>query len=136
MFHTPQVTAGRFEEIVQWAYFSQGFMAAFLGAVAVWGGLWSFRKERFDVVKQGAIAGTVCIWALWVPWLLALAALVMVHKAREEYYPFYDPARDAPPWSRPPARPLEGVEEAEESEEEGPGEELMDVEGALGEPVG
>jgi hypothetical protein len=118
MFHSPQVSAGRFEDLVRWAYFSQGFIAAFLGAVAVWGGLWSFRKERFHRVKAGAIAGTVCIWALWIPWLVALLALLIIQRAREEYYPFYDPARDAPSWAKPPPRPVAEEEEVPEEETE------------------
>ena len=31
MLHSPQVSAERFEDLVRWAYFSQGFIAAFLG---------------------------------------------------------------------------------------------------------
>ena len=90
-----------------------GLAAALLGLLAIRGGLWSFRKERFSVVKVGAISATICIWAWWIPWLFGLAALVIVHKARDEYYPFSDPRWDAPDWARPPS---DGEEETTEEE--------------------
>jgi hypothetical protein len=95
---------GAWADVVEWAAFSAGFSAAVLGAFAVRGGLWSFRKERYDRVKWGAVCATICVWALWVPWVVGFAALLIVHAARDEYYPNYDPARDAPEWARPPRR--------------------------------
>jgi hypothetical protein len=121
MVQTPNVASGTWSQLTKWGYFSLGFTALFLGLLAIRGGLWSFRKERFSVVKVGAIAATVCVWALWVPWLFGLLALLIITRAREEYYPFYDPSWDAPSWIRPPH--LEGEEEPEGDEEEEASEE-------------
>jgi hypothetical protein len=110
MVHAHEASAGLYTDIARWAAFSAGFSASVLGAFAVRGGMWSFRKERYDIVKWGAICGTICMWALWVPWAFGLLALLVVHRARDEYYPYYDPARDAPEWARPPPRPAGGLE--------------------------
>jgi len=110
MVHAHEARAGLYTDVARWAAFSAGFSALVLGAFAVRGGMWSFRKERYDVVKWGAICGTICMWALWVPWAFGLVALLAVHRARDEYYPYYDPARDAPEWARPPPRPAGGLE--------------------------
>ena len=109
MTQTGEVGTGSWAPFFRWGHFSFAFIAVLLGLLAVRGGLWSFRKERFDVVKVGAIAATVCVWALWVPWLFGLLALLIVHRAREEYYPFYDPRWDAPSGTSPP--PDAAVEE-------------------------
>ena len=113
MVHAHEARAGLYTDVARWAAFSAGFCALALGAFAVRGGMWSFRKERYDTVKWGAICGTICMWAMWVPWAFGLAALLVVHRARDEYYPNYDPARDAPEWARPPPRPAEGLEAVE-----------------------
>jgi len=113
MVQSPNAAVGIWSPLVKWGAFSMGLTAALLGLLAIRGGLWSFRKERFSVVKVGAIAATLCIWAWWIPWLFGLAALVIVHKARDEYYPFYDPRWDAPDWARPPP---DGEEETTEEE--------------------
>jgi len=118
MVHAHEASAGLYTDIARWAAFSAGFSALVLGAFAVRGGMWSFRKERYDIVKWGAICGTICMWALWVPWAFGLAALLVVHKARDEYYPYYDPARDAPEWARPPPRPVEALESVGEADRE------------------
>ena len=118
MVHAHEASAGLYTDVARWAAFSAGFSALVLGASAVRGGMWSFRKERYDVVKWGAICGTICMWALWVPWVFGLAALLTVHRARDEYYPNYDPARDAPDWACPPPRPAEGLEPVEVAEGE------------------
>ncbi len=102
MTQTGEVGTGSWAPFFRWGHFSFAFIAVLLGLLAVRGGLWSFRKERFDVVKVGAIASTVCVWALWVPWLFGLLALLIVHRARKEYYPFYDPRWDAPSGIAPP----------------------------------
>jgi len=112
---------GQWDILPKWSMFVMGFIAVLLGLLAIRGGLWSFRKERFDVVKVGAIAATACVWALWVPWLFGALALLIVHKAKVEDYPYYDPRWDAPGWARPPpgedggdvaeAVPGEGTEE-------------------------
>jgi len=112
MWDSPHAAAGPWAPLARWGAFSMGFAAAFLGLLAMRGGLWSFRKERFSVVRVGAIAATVCIWAWWVPWLFGLAALVIIQRAQDEYYPHYDPRWDSPDWARPP----------EVEEEEGAGE--------------
>jgi len=121
MLHSPEVTSGPWAPIVQWGAFSLGFTAAFLGLLAVRGGLWSFRKERFSVVKAGAIAATVCVWAWWIPWLFGLAALILVTRAREEYYPFYNPRWDSPEWVRPPPGSEDEVEGDQGEVESGEG---------------
>ncbi len=113
MVQSPNAAVGIWSPLVKWGAFSMGLTAALLGLLAIRGGLWSFRKERFSVVKVGAIAATLCIWAWWIPWLFGLAALVIVHKARDEYYPFYDPRWDSPDWARPPP---DGEEETTEEE--------------------
>lgn len=113
MVQSPNAAVGIWSPLVKWGAFSMGLAAALLGLLAIRGGLWSFRKERFSVVKVGAISATICIWAWWIPWLFGLAALVIVHKARDEYYPFYDPRWDAPDWARPPS---DGEEETTEEE--------------------
>ena len=118
MVHAHEASAGLYTDIARWAAFSAGFSALVLGAFALRGGMWSFRKERYDVVKWGAICGTICMWALWVPWVFGLAALLTVHRARDEYYPYYDPARDAPGWARPPPRPEEALESVGEADGE------------------
>jgi hypothetical protein len=118
MVHAHEARAGLYTDIARWAAFSAGFSALALGAFAVRGGMWSFRKERYDVVKWGAICGTICMWAMWVPWAFGLVALLVVHRARDEYYPNYDPARDAPEWARPPRRPAEAMETVEVAEGE------------------
>jgi hypothetical protein len=118
MVHAHEASAGLYTDIARWAAFSAGFSALVLGAFAVRGGMWSFRKERYDIVKWGAICGTICMWALWVPWAFGLLALLIIHRARDEYYPYYDPARDAPGWVRPPPRPAEGLETVEVAEGE------------------
>jgi hypothetical protein len=118
MVQSPDAGSGIWSPIVKWGAFSMGFTAAFLGLIASRGGLWSFRKERFSVVKVGAIAASLCVWAWWIPWLFGLAALVIVHKARDEYYPFYDPRWDAPEWAPPPLKGREEGEEGEEGEED------------------
>jgi len=104
MARAPGVGEGAWADVVEWAAFSAGFSAAVLGAFAVRGGLWSFRKERYDRVRWGAVCATICVWALWVPWVVGFAALLIVHRAKGEYYPHYDPARDAPVWAGPPKR--------------------------------
>ncbi len=113
MWNSPDTASGLWAPLILWGAFSMGFTAAFLGILAIRGGLWSFRKERFDVVKIGAISATVCIWAWWIPWLFGALALVIVHRARQEYYPFYDPAWDAPTWA--PTSP--STDEKEEGDE-------------------
>jgi hypothetical protein len=117
MLDSPHAASGPWATMVQWGTFSLGLMAAFLGLLAVRGGLWSFRKERFSVVKVGAIAASLAVWAWWIPWLFGLACLVIVTRTRDEYYPFYDPRWDAPEWARPP--PSEEGGEGEEGDEEG-----------------
>jgi hypothetical protein len=119
MVNSPEVASGPWATMVQWGAFSLGLTAAFLGLLAIRGGLWSFRKERFDVVKIGAIAASLAVWAWWIPWLFGLAALVIVTRARDEYYPFYDPRWDAPEWARPPPSDEDEDEEGEAEEEEG-----------------
>lgn len=119
MLGSPSLVTGPWSLQTGWAAFSMGLTASFLGLLAIRGGLWSFRKERFSVVKIGAIAATVCAWAWWVPWLFGLATLVIVTRARDEYYPFYDPRWDAPEWARPPP----SDEEEEGEDEEGGGDE-------------
>ncbi len=114
MWNSPDAASGLWAPLIRWGAFSMGFIAAFLGLLAIRGGLWSFRKERFDVVKIGAISATACVWAWWIPWLFGALALVIVHRARREYYPFYDPAWDAPSLAPPPMVD----EEAEEEEDE------------------
>jgi len=109
MARAPGAGEGAWADVVEWAAFSAGFSAAVLGAFAVRGGLWSFRKERYDRVKWGAVCATICVWALWVPWVVGFAALLIVHAARDEYYPNYDPARDAPEWARPPPGRAKGA---------------------------
>ncbi len=118
MWNSPDAASGLWAPLIKWGAFSMGFIAAFLGLLAIRGGLWSFRKERFDVVKIGAISATACVWAWWIPWLFGALALVIVHRARHEYYPFYDPSWDAPIWAPPPLVD----EEAEEGEEGDKGE--------------
>jgi hypothetical protein len=118
MVSVPSVGEGAWSQFPKLGTFALGFTAVFLGLVAIRGGFWSFRKERYGVVKVGAIAATVCVWALWIPWLFGLLALLIVTRARDEYYPFYDPRWDAPSWARPPPEPEE-EEEAEEEEEKG-----------------
>jgi hypothetical protein len=127
MVRSPTAASGPWAPMVQWGAFSLGLTAAFLGLLAVRGGLWSFRKERFAVVKVGAIAASLAVWAWWIPWLFGLAALVIVTRARDEYYPFYDPRWDAPEWARPP--PSEKGEEEEEGDggEEGDEEDAGDI---------
>ena len=117
MIGSPDVASGPWAPLTRWGAFSLGFSASFLGLLAIRGGLWSFRKERFDVVKIGAIAASVCIWAWWIPWAFGFAALLIVHKAKTEYYPYYDPRWDAPSWATPPPRPEGDEEEAEEDAE-------------------
>jgi len=118
MVQSPDAGSGIWSPIVKWGAFSMGFTAAFLGVLAIRGGLWSFRKERYSVVKVGAIAASLCVWAWWIPWLFGLTALVIIHKARDEYYPFYDPRWDAPEWAPPPSREDdEGSEEGTDGEE-------------------
>ncbi len=112
MWNSPDAASGVWSPLLKWGAFAMGFIAAFLGLLAIRGGLWSFRKERFDVVKIGAISASVCIWAWWIPWLFGVLALVIVLKARHEYYPYYDPAWDAPSWTQPPE-----VSEGDELEE-------------------
>jgi hypothetical protein len=121
MVQTPNVGSGTWSQMAKWGNFSLGISAVFLGILAVRGGLWSFRKERFDVVKVGAIAATLCVWALWIPWLFGLLALLIVHRSRDEYYPFYDPKWDSPAWAKPP--PGESDEEEKSEEEAEPDEE-------------
>jgi hypothetical protein len=104
MARAPWVGEGRWADAVEWASFAAGFSAAVLGAFALRGGMWSFRKERHDRVLWGAVCATICFWALWVPWVVGFIALLIVRAARDEYYPHYDPARDAPEWARPPRR--------------------------------
>lgn len=116
MARAPGAGEGAWADVVEWAAFSAGFSAAVLGAFAVRGGLWSFRKERYDRVKWGAVCATICVWALWVPWAVGFAALLIVHAARGEYYPNYDPARDAPEWARPPRREKEAGPEGAAAE--------------------
>jgi hypothetical protein len=120
MLRSPQAAEGAWATMVQWGAFSLGLTAALLGLLAIRGGLWSFRKERFSVVKVGAIAASLAVWAWWIPWLFGLACLVIVTRARDEYYPFYDPRWDSPEWARPPPYADEG--EGDEGEE-GEGEE-------------
>jgi hypothetical protein len=103
MWNSPDAGSGAWSLLLKWSAFAMGFIAASLGLLAIRGGLWSFRKERFDVVKIGAISATVCIWAWYVPWLFGALALVIVHRARHEYYPFYNPAWDEPSWTLPTA---------------------------------
>ncbi len=117
MWNSPDAASGLWAPLIRWGAFSMGFIAAFLGLLAIRGGLWSFRKERFDVVKIGAISATACVWAWWIPWLFGALALVIVHRARHEYYPFYDPAWDAPSWAPPPLVDEE-TEEGEEGDKE------------------
>ncbi len=117
MWNSPDAGSGIWSPLLKWGAFAMGFIAAFLGLLAIRGGLWSFRKERFDVVKIGAISASVCIWAWWIPWLFGVLALVIVLKARHEYYPNYNPAWDAPSWTQPPEA-SEG-DELEEVEDEG-----------------
>lgn len=112
MVHAGDAGEGAWADVVEWAAFAAGFSAAVLGVFAVRGGLWSFRKERYDRVKWGAVCATICMWALWVPWVVGFVALLIVHAARDEYYPNYDPARDAPEWARPPRRAGEAAVEA------------------------
>jgi hypothetical protein len=119
MTRTGEVGTGPWAPFFRWGHFSFSFTAVLLGLLAIRGGLWSFRKERFDVVKVGAIAATGCVWALWIPWVFGLLALLIIHKAREEYYPFYDPRWDAPEWARPPPG---HEEEGNDEEREGAGE--------------
>lgn len=129
MWDSPHAATGPWAPMVRWGAFSMGFAAAFLGLLAIRGGLWSFRKERFGVVKVGAIAATVCVWAWWVPWLFGLAALVIIQRAQDEYYPHYDPRWDSPEWARPPeVETEEGIEEVEAEEEGPPGEAEEEVE--------
>ncbi|UCC93776.1 MAG: hypothetical protein JSW25_03675, partial [Thermoplasmata archaeon] len=96
MVQSPDAAVGIWSPLVKWGAFSMGLTAAFLGLLAIRGGLWSFRKENFSVVKVGAIAASLCVWAWWVPWLFGIVALILVTRARDEYYPFYDPRWDAP----------------------------------------
>ena len=129
MWASPGFASGNWSPLLRVGAFSMGFIAAFLGLLAVRGGLWSFRKERFGIVKVGAIAATVCVWAWWVPWLLGALALLIVHRARSEYYPFYDPRWDAPSWAPPPPTAMEVPDErarAGEDGEEGPVDEGED----------
>jgi len=130
--HAHEASAGLYTDVARWAAFSAGFSALVLGAFAVRGGMWSFRKERYDFVKWGAICGTICMWALWVPWVFGLVALLVIHRARDEYYPYYDPARDAPVWARPPPRLAEGLEtvEVDEGEQADGGEPVKPVVGS------
>lgn len=126
MWSSPDAASGLWGPLIKWGAFSMGFIAAFLGLLAIRGGLWSFRKERFDVVKIGAISATACVWAWWIPWLFGALALVIVHRARHEYYPFYDPAWDAPSWVGPtlPAdEEPEDVDEGDGDSEEGEAQE-------------
>jgi hypothetical protein len=111
MVGSPNAATGPWSPLVRWGAFSMGLTAALLGLLAIRGGLWSFRKERFSVVKAGAIACSIAVWAWWIPWLFGLAALVMITRARDEYYPFYDPRWDAPAWVRPPPSDEEGPED-------------------------
>jgi hypothetical protein len=125
MVQSPDAATGPWAPMVQWGAFSLGLTAAFLGLLAVRGGLWSFRKERFSVVKVGAIAASLAVWAWWIPWLFGLAALVIVTRARDEYYPFYDPRWDAPEWARPPPSKDEDEEDDEEEEGEEDADEIL-----------
>ncbi len=127
MLGSPDAATGPWSLGVKWGAFSMGLTAALLGVLAIRGGLWSFRKERFSVVKIGAIAATVCVWAWWVPWLFGLAALLVATRARDEYYPFYDPRWDAPEWARPPPTADETTEDEDGvSEELEEGDELVE----------
>ena len=126
MLGSPGAASGPWAPLAQWGAFSMGLTAAFLGILAVRGGLWSLRKENHSVVMVGAIAASICVWAWWIPWLFGLAALVIVTRARDEYYPFYDPRWDAPSWAVPPPS-AEGEEEEAEGEE---GEDLPEEESA------
>jgi hypothetical protein len=128
MVGSPTAATGPWSPLVQWGAFSMGLTAAFLGLLAMRGGLWSFRKENFSVVKIGAIAATIAVWAWWIPWLFGLAALVIITKARDEYYPFYDPRWDAPEWARPP------TSEEESGGDEGDGEEAHGEDGPVERP--
>lgn len=133
MARAPWVGEGRWADAVEWAAFAAGFSAAVLGLFAVRGGMWSFRKERYDRVLWGAVCGTICFWALWVPWLVGFIALLIVHAAKLEYYPHYDPARDAPEWAKPPTRERDEEEEGDETEDEEGGEQAS--EGASAAPT-
>jgi hypothetical protein len=135
MTQTPSVGTGPWAPMAKWGHFSMAFTAAVLGTLAIRGGMWSFRKERFSVVKIGAISATVCVWALWVPWLFGLLALLMVSKARDEYYPFYDPRWDGPSWVKPPPS-LDEEEEEGEGEDEPSDEEELDWEDTTPETSG
>jgi hypothetical protein len=119
MWNSPDAASGLWAPLIKWGAFSMGFIAAFLGLLAIRGGLWSFRKERFDIVKIGAISATACVWAWWIPWLFGALALVIVHRARQEYYPFYDPAWDAPTGARPTPSVEEESEVGDEKEDDG-----------------
>lgn len=138
MWESPDAYSGIWSPLLRWGAFSMGFAASFLGLLAIRGGLWSFRKERFDVVKVGAIAATVCVWAWWVPWLFGAFALLVVQRARSEYYPHYDPRWDAPSWAPPPAAAREAAVEVtggDEGTDEGAvGEEAPEVREPTGLP--
>jgi len=119
MWNSPDAASGLWAPLIKWGAFSMGFIAAFLGLLAIRGGLWSFRKERFDIVKIGAISATACVWAWWIPWLFGALALVIVHRARHEYYPFYNPAWDAPTGTRPTPSAEEEPEVGDDEEDDG-----------------
>ena len=129
MWNSPDAASGLWAPLIRWGAFSMGFIAAFLGLLAIRGGLWSFRKERFDVVKIGAISATACVWAWWIPWLFGALALVIVHRARHEYYPFYDPAWDAPSWAGPPPSADEKADEEDEGDDDTEEGETLEGEG-------
>ena len=62
MLQSPHAATGTWSPLIKWGAFAMGFSAAFLGLLAVRGGLWSFRKERFDVVK--VVGAAACLGGL------------------------------------------------------------------------